>query len=161
MDSRKIEKAVQSHLEKLQERMPPISTIPQMPTMLRDYAKLLNKTASEATAKALKSANIPSLSRAHRSPDEPLKIEQHLAALHAANGRAQRASWNLCQHAFEAPHIRMDSVNESLTFSIENIQEAIHVTKNVHRHFRDLGNTLSDEPCFYRAVESKTDDINN
>ncbi|ETV98296.1 hypothetical protein H310_09007 [Aphanomyces invadans] len=154
MDSKKIEKAVQSHLEKLQERMPPISTIPQMPTMLRDYAKLLNKTASEATAKALKSANIPALSRS-QMPDEPLKIEQHLAALHAANLRAQAASWTMCQHAFEAPHLRMDSVNESLTFSIENIQEAIHVTKNVHRHFRDLGNTLTDDTCFYRVVESK------
>ncbi|CAK4077411.1 unnamed protein product [Aphanomyces euteiches] len=150
-----MEKSVQAHLEKLQEKMPPMTNIPQVPTMLREYAKLLNKTATEATAKAIKSSlAISTLSRPP-APEVPMKVEQHLAALHAANERAKKESWLLCQNAFETSHIRMDNVNESLTFSIENIQEAIHVTKNVHRHFRDLGNVLPERTHFYRAPEAK------
>ncbi|KAF0685626.1 Aste57867_22525 [Aphanomyces stellatus] len=155
---RSIEKAVQSHIEKLQEKMPPITNMPQVPTMLREYAKMLNKTATEATQKALKSSMaITALSRGQGATDMPLKLEQHLAALHAANEKAQKTTWMLCQNSFETPHIRMDNVNESLTFSIENIQEAIHVTKNVNRHFRDLGNTLSEDICFFRASSSASE----
>ncbi|KAG9406710.1 hypothetical protein AC1031_003032 [Aphanomyces cochlioides] len=146
-----MEKSVQAHLEKLQEKMPPMTNIPQVPTMLREYAKLLNKTATEATAKAIKtSLAISALSRPS-TPEVPMKVEQHLAALHAANERAKKESWLLCQNAFETSHIRMDNVNESLTFSIENIQvqalSMVCLTDSVD-------NSIGGNPCDYKCPSS-------
>ncbi|OQR87306.1 hypothetical protein ACHHYP_09142 [Achlya hypogyna] len=129
--------------------MPPMPQIPQMSTMIREYANKLNKTATEAKAKALKSSIvIPALAK-KPVPTQRLALEQQLFLLHAATEKAQSGIWDVSQTAFQDANIRMDNVNESLSFSAENIEEAIHVMKNVSRHFRELGNNMSGSLSFF------------
>ncbi|EQC35139.1 hypothetical protein SDRG_07372 [Saprolegnia diclina VS20] len=131
--------------------MPPMAQIPQMSSMIREYANKLNKTAVEAKAKALKSSiALPALAK---KPAPRLALEQQLFLLHNAHEKARVGTWDVSQAAFHDANIRMDNVNESLTYSSENIQEAIHVMKNVSRHFRELGSNMSDDLCFYKTSD--------
>ncbi|OQR97435.1 hypothetical protein THRCLA_21936 [Thraustotheca clavata] len=113
-------------------------------SLLKEYAIKLNKSAVEAKVQALKS------SIAKKKPSQRLTLEQQLYLLNEATEKAQKGTWSTSQAAFVEANSRMDNVNESLTYSSENIQEALHVMKNVTRHLKELSMSMEGEDCFYR-----------
>ncbi|TMW56219.1 hypothetical protein Poli38472_008867 [Pythium oligandrum] len=80
-----------------------------------------------------------------------LSVDKKIAMLKDANGALKQAARQHPSETLEASLYKMELINESLAFTIGNVQECSHMMKMMHRQFRDLGSMQqSDDRFFYR-----------
>ncbi|DBA01702.1 TPA: hypothetical protein N0F65_010353 [Lagenidium giganteum] len=114
-------------------------------------------TATAATAASIKS-NVPAstsfvfrTSMTAQAPTD-VSLEAKLDQLRDTNNALRR---HLAEHpttTLDASINKLDLINESLAFTIENIQECAHVIKLLHRQFKDVAALQSElDTSFYQT----------
>ncbi|GLE03794.1 hypothetical protein PINS_up012696 [Pythium insidiosum] len=99
--------------------------------------------SSQSSATALEKKEVP--------------LEKKIVQLRESNAALKKAATDHPTDTMERGIYKMDLINESLAFTIENLQECSHVMKMMHRQFRDLSAMHSDhEPQFYRRRQPTT-----
>ncbi|KAG6585091.1 uncharacterized protein IUM83_08392 [Phytophthora cinnamomi] len=93
-------------------------------------------------------------SAAQQEPTLPVPLDQKLETLKTANDSLRAALTGSSSEALDESLYKLDLINESLAFTIENIQEGSHVMKLLNRQLRDsaaMQNAAHKE--FYQRVE--------
>ncbi|KAL3674141.1 hypothetical protein V7S43_000103 [Phytophthora oleae] len=76
-------------------------------------------------------------SAAQQEPQLPVPLEKKLEALKTSNDAVRAAMVGTSNGSLDECIYKLDLINESLAFTIENIQEGSHVMKLLNRQLRD------------------------
>lgn len=92
---------------------------------------------------------------AQQEQSDPLSLDKKLEALKTSND-ALRTALTGPSEALDESIYKLDLINESLAFTIENIQEGSHVMKLLNRQLKDSAAMKnSAHKTFYQAPEEE------